>query len=268
MDHKGNKLAAKRAEIQTYYRTRVIVGRYATSPDFNLREIEIDYLQRWLRDGIKVLDVGCGNGYSTLCHASEFNSSFIGIDFVPEMIQAANLMAQEFQLTGQIDFIVGDATELQFPDSTFDVVISERCLLNLPTRDMQWQAMREITRVLKAKGRYLMLEGTLQGLRRLNDMRSMLGLDPIPEADPNYNWFSNKFDEEEMLQVTSTLFGEVECIQRFGMYFFISRVIHPLLVAPDEPKYEAPINRVARQLCSRIPNYEDLGHVALFVFRV
>jgi hypothetical protein len=112
-----------------------------------------------------------------------------------------------------------------------------------------------------------MLEGTLQGLQKLNNVRSMFGLDPIPEAAEEYNWFSNKFDEKEMLRVADTIFQGLEDIQRFGMYYFISRVIHPLLVAPGQPKYDATINAVARRICTQIPNYEDLGHVALFVFR-
>jgi len=262
----STKLDSKSLEIQKYYKSKAGPSYHATSPDFNLREIEIEYLARWLQDGMRVLDVGCGNGYSTLCHATMFRSSFTGIDFVSEMVEQANMLSKEFQLKGQIAFQVGDATQLSFPDGEFDIVISERCLLNLPTRDMQWQAMGEIARVLKPDGLYLMLEGTLQGLRRLNDFRALFGLAPIPDAEPNYNWFSNKFDEEEMLRIATGLFRRLECIQRFGMYYFLSRIIHPLLVAPDQPKYDAAINEVARRICSHIPNYEDMGHVALFVF--
>ena len=51
------------------------------------------------------------------------------------------------------------------------------------------------------------------------------------------------------------------------MYFFIARVIHPLLVAPENPKYDARINTIAQQIAGQMPNFEDMGHVALFVFR-
>ena len=262
-----NKAHSTREEILAYYQARATTDRYATSPDFHLREIEIEYLARWLQDGVKILDVGCGNGYSTLRHAAIFDSSFVGIDFVPEMIEAANKKTRQSQLKGKVEFQVGDVTELQFREGEFDIVISERCLLNLPTREDQWQAMKEIARVLKPEGRYLMLEGTLQGLKRLNEMRTLFGLDPIPEKAAGYNWFSNKFDEEEMFQMAETLFEQLEDIQRFGMYYFISRVLHPLLVAPEQPKYDARINAIARQICGQIPNYKDLGHVALFIFR-
>jgi ubiquinone/menaquinone biosynthesis C-methylase UbiE len=253
--------------IKDYYRARASTKIYATSPDFHLREVEIEFLGRRLRDGISVLDVGCGNGYSTLCFAVQYKSSFVGVDFVPEMVSAAKQLAGQFTLKGACDFQVGDVTQLNFPDASFDMVISQRCLLNLPSKELQWKAMEHIARVLKPGGLYLMLEGTLQGLSKLNDLRAGFGLDPIPEADPKYNSFSNKFDEKEMLAKASAFFKKNEDIQRFGMYYFISRIIHPLMVKPQQPKYDAPINAVARQICSTIPNYQDIGHVALFIFR-
>ena len=262
-----NDLNGKKAEIQEYYRVRADSGRYATSPDFNLREVEIDYLSRWIKDDLYILDAGCGNGYSTLCFASQFVAHFTGVDFVPEMIEQANVLSKDFQPKGKIDFRVGDVTRLEFSDASFDIVVSERCLLNLPTKNDQWQAIREVARVLKPGGLYLMLEGTMQGLQQLNEVRSRFHLDPIPEADPKYNWFSNKFDEDEMIPIALRSFDKLEIIQRFGMYYFISRVINPLLVKPDQPKYDAPINLIARQICAQYPNFEDIGHVALFVFK-
>jgi ubiquinone/menaquinone biosynthesis C-methylase UbiE len=254
-------------DIRQFYRVRATSDPYATSPDFNLREIEIEYISRYLEDGQCVLDVGCGNGYSTLCHAARINSNFCGVDFVPEMIDAAQNLCSRFQLKGTVTFQVGDVTQLSFSSGVFDTVVSQRCLLNLPSRDHQWQALSEIARVLKPGGRYLMLEGTLQGLRKLNCIRAKLGLTPIPEADLKSNWFSNKFEEEEVMEKIRHLFSGLETIQRFGMYYFLSRVVHPLLVAPEEPKYDAPINRIARQICLQIPDFDGLGHVALWVIR-
>jgi ubiquinone/menaquinone biosynthesis C-methylase UbiE len=257
----------KKSEIMGYYRERVDNGKYCTSPDFNLREVEIEHLSKRLKDGIKVLDVGCGNGYSTLSLASKHQSDFTGMDFVPEMITAAKELRKEIPTKGRVEFQVGDVTNIQLPEETFDVVISERCLLNLIDRQQQWQAMRQIAGVLKPGGLYLMLEGTLQGLQKLNAVRQQFGLDSIPEAAQGYNWFSNKFDEEELLAEASTIYSEHVETQRFGMYFFIARVIHPLLVAPENPKYDARINTIAQQIAGQMPNFEDMGHVALFVFR-
>ncbi len=39
-------------EIQAYYRVRASTDKYATSPDFNLREVKSHYISRWLCDDI------------------------------------------------------------------------------------------------------------------------------------------------------------------------------------------------------------------------
>jgi ubiquinone/menaquinone biosynthesis C-methylase UbiE len=254
-------------QIKDYYRQRAGLGNYATSPDFNLREVENDYLSRELADGLAVLDVGCGTGYSTLTHASRWKSAFTGIDFVPEMIEAARSATGRFALRGSVQFAVGDVTQLELADRSMDVVISQRCLLNLPNREAQWTAMEEVARVLRPGGRYLMMEGSLHGLRKLNEARTSFGLEPIPEAEGTYNWFSNKFEDEEMLARARSIFSKVIGVQRFGMYYFISRVIHPLLVSPEAPRYDAPINAVARKICEKMPDFREMGHVALFMFR-
>lgn len=254
-------------DIKKYYNERANNGKYATSPDFNLREVEIYFLSKWLCDGKRVLDVGCGNGYSTLSHAAQFKSDFVGIDFVPEMINSANLLKHQFELSGNIEFVQGDVTSLDFDDESFDIVISERCLLNLPTKDAQWDAIKEISRVTRKNGLYLMLEGSRQGLCGMNEVRSKFNLEPIPEAAESYNWFSNKFDETEMLACAKQYFSSLETVQRFGMYFFISRVIHPLLVEPEQPKYDAKINEIAKNICLQFPDFQGIGHEALFVHK-
>ena len=112
-----------------------------------------------------------------------------------------------------------------------------------------------------------MLEGTLQGLDKLNQIRLRFGLEPIPEADQKTNWFSNKFEEEELSQKIEPLFSSIEKVQRFGTYYFLSRVVHPVLVAPEAPRYDAPINTIARKIALEIPDFEEMGHVALWVLR-
>jgi ubiquinone/menaquinone biosynthesis C-methylase UbiE len=254
-------------EIRGYYRARATADRYATSPDFQLRELEIARIGAHLVPGERVLDLGCGNGYSVFRHAERVDADFLGLDFVPEMVRAAEELRGRFTLRGRVALAVGDATRIDRPDASFDTVVSQRCLLNLPSREAQWQALGEVARVLVPEGRYLMLEGTLQGLRRLNAMRERFDLAPIPEADEKTNWFSNKFDEPELEARLRTLGLRIESVERFGMYFFLARVVHPMLVAPEAPRYDAAINDVARRIAETLPDFDGLGHVALWVLR-
>jgi ubiquinone/menaquinone biosynthesis C-methylase UbiE len=54
---------------------------------------------------------------------------------------------------GKVKVEDGDATALKFADNTFDVVLSNLCLHNIPTRAARDKACREIVRVLKPGGK-------------------------------------------------------------------------------------------------------------------
>src|SRR5437764_9165911 len=98
------------------------------------------------------------------------------------MLEGAAGPMQSFtgKLKSAPSFQQADVRQLTLGDSSFDTVVSERCLLNLPCCDDQWQTIREIHRVLKPGGIYLMVEGTEDGLERLNVVRERMGLAPIP----------------------------------------------------------------------------------------
>src|SRR5215813_6116613 len=108
-------------EIRHYWqeRARKHAGSpAATTDDIYLRQLEISTLIDALRSfGIanaKVLDVGCGDGYSTL-EVSEAvpGAEFVGIDYAVDMIAAAqqNLIKHP-GLADRVAFSAGDVTAL------------------------------------------------------------------------------------------------------------------------------------------------------------
>ncbi|HMK53403.1 MAG TPA: class I SAM-dependent methyltransferase [Methanobacteriaceae archaeon] len=66
-----------------------------------------------------VLVVGSGNGVSAIKIHQFTGCKVTGIDISEEMIKRAR------EKQSEIEFLVGDAENLNFPDKTFDVVISE-----------------------------------------------------------------------------------------------------------------------------------------------
>ncbi|MFH1656260.1 MAG: class I SAM-dependent methyltransferase [Candidatus Nealsonbacteria bacterium] len=250
--------------LKKFYDNLASDKKYATSLDINLRELEIDGIKKYLNDGIRVLDIGCGNGYSTYKHAEEFKIEIIGCDYSDQMIQNAKNLPHHKELKGNISFCCANVLEIPFPDNYFDRVISTRCLMALLDWDLQKNALKELFRVLKPNGLLLLQEGTFQGLEKLNKTREEFGLDPISVYD--YRWPTLKFDESKLISFCKDYY-HLDKIHRFGMYYFISRVIHPLLVYPEAPKNDAEINKIARQIALKIPDYKDLGHLAFFVFR-
>ncbi len=81
----------------------------------------LDGIEAKLKSGIKVADIGCGHGSSTILMAKEFpESEFIGFDFHEPSIKTAQKRAQEAGLDNNIRFEVADSTN--FPGKNYDFV--------------------------------------------------------------------------------------------------------------------------------------------------
>ena len=52
----------------------------------------------------------------------------------------------------------------------------------------------------------------------------------------------------------------------YSTYFVITRVLHPLLVAPQDPRFDAPINKFAREIQDRMDFKPGIGSNTLWVF--
>src|SRR5438093_6552486 len=73
--------------------------------------------------GMKVLDLGCGDGTTALPEA-KLGADVLGVDVAANLVQAGNRRAVEHGLTN-LKFQEGDASNLeQLPDKSFDLVVS------------------------------------------------------------------------------------------------------------------------------------------------
>jgi ubiquinone/menaquinone biosynthesis C-methylase UbiE len=237
-----------------------------TASDYLLREIEIDTAASYMRDDITILDVGCGLGYGPVQYASRFKLKAYGIDYSEKMISGARhlLAEQNLQLRGTVFFQHASAVELPYSTDSFDTVTSSRCLMALLDWELQKKAIVEIHRVLKPGGIFVMMEGTFEGLEKLNCIRNKFGLEDIA-PDGRDRLITLKFHEPELMDFCRPYF-DLERVQRFGMYYFLTRVVQPLLVAPEKPSYEHRLNQVAREIARVIPDFEGIGHLVAFIF--
>lgn len=70
-----------------------------------------------LECGIRVLDIGCGNGVWSIDMAQDYSAStFIGVDI------SDRLFPTKTELPPNCDFVMGNTLKLPFPDNSFDYV--------------------------------------------------------------------------------------------------------------------------------------------------
>src|SRR5205807_4284835 len=76
-----------------------------------------------LKAGMRVLDVACGTG-NVAIPAAKLGCRVTGVDIASNLIEQARARASAEGVTDNTDFVEGDAEELQFPDSSFDAVVT------------------------------------------------------------------------------------------------------------------------------------------------
>ncbi|KZX99558.1 MAG: bifunctional demethylmenaquinone methyltransferase/2-methoxy-6-polyprenyl-1,4-benzoquinol methylase UbiE [Sulfitobacter sp.] len=112
----------------------------------------------WLapRPGQKLLDVAGGTGdvsFKFLGRAGHGHATVL--DLTEPMLVEGRKRAEADSLTGSLDWVVGDAMALPFPDNTFDVYTISFGIRNV-TRPQE--ALNEAYRVLRPGGRLMVLE--------------------------------------------------------------------------------------------------------------
>jgi SAM-dependent methyltransferase len=102
--------------------------------------------------GMKVLDLGCGDG-TTALPAAKLGAEVLGIDIARNLVEAGNKRAAEQGLRN-LKFQEGDASNLeQLPDQAFDLVISIFGAMFAPK---PFDVAREMVRVTRPGGRIVM----------------------------------------------------------------------------------------------------------------
>src|SRR5437762_10079719 len=102
--------------------------------------------------GLKVLDLGCGDG-TTALPAARRGADVLGVDIARNLVEAGNRRAQEHGLTN-LRFQEGDACNLSgLADDMFDLVVSIFGAMFAPR---PFDVAKELVRVTRPRGRIVM----------------------------------------------------------------------------------------------------------------
>lgn len=110
-----------------------------------------------LKGNERVLEIGSGPGALSIELGKLLrDGEIIGIDISESMVKLATQKARELALQ-HVKFLVGDALNLEFPNESFDIVVTSQLLHWI--RDV-CRFLSEIRRVLKADGRIGLISPT------------------------------------------------------------------------------------------------------------
>lgn len=125
------------------YERYLVPGMFAPWADVLVEHAEV-------APGDRVLDLGCGTGVVARRAAESVapDGAVVGLDLNEGMLDATKAASSDVRPA--VDWRPGDATDLSFPDGSFDVVLSQQVLQFVPDPAA---ALSEMHRVLGPDGR-------------------------------------------------------------------------------------------------------------------
>ena len=163
-----------------------VAAQYGDSANFDARvriyelyDVSDERMQRWLfprlrlREGERVLEVGCGAGNLWRDNAERLPArlALTLTDLSPGMLDEAR--ARLAALAPAPDFRPADVQSLPFPDASFDAAIANHMLYHVPDRA---KALAELRRVLRPGGRLIAVTYPWTHLLELRAALEDLGL--------------------------------------------------------------------------------------------
>jgi trans-aconitate methyltransferase len=234
-------------QVREYWERRAATdsGSQSTTMDVYLRDIEFQALASRIEvpQHATIADVGCGDGRTTAKLAARFPSiAFRGIDFCSNMLRIAHGVVEEAKLSNLTTHQQNVCDGLE---GRFDLIFTTRCLINVPSWELQRRALRNIHNALNDGGTYLMVENFIEGHASMNKLRVAFGLPEI--SIRSHNLF---FERRRLLEFLTDMFQVTEEVNISSTYYMVTRVIYSKLCldAGKSPNYFDDHHRLAADL--------------------
>lgn len=213
----------------------------------------------YFNNSSNILELGCGNGYTAHQIFSRCrNFNYAGIDYCEDLIK----LSKDRNIP-DYNFVVGNVLDLGFKNESFDIVFSERCLINLESWENQKRSLSEVFRVLKKGGIYLMIEGFTDGLNNLNEARRVVGLEPVQQK-----FFNTYFVKEYLMHYIKNkfiIYEDPNIVQPnfLSTYYFGRSVLYPAVSINKKLEY----NNKFVEFFSYLQPYGNYSYIQAFIFR-
>jgi 2-polyprenyl-3-methyl-5-hydroxy-6-metoxy-1,4-benzoquinol methylase len=132
----------------------------------------IEPFRKYLRNDMRLLDVGCGNGrLAETLERAGYALDYVGIDGSPELVAVADKRRINLQ-TVRAQFQVVDLTAQNWSETLrdtapFDLILSLAVLHHIPSFALRANVLREIHGLLKAGGIFVMSNWQFMNSTRL-----------------------------------------------------------------------------------------------------
>ena len=184
------------------------------------RPREADYLSLLLdslKEGRRVLDLGCGNGHPIASHIASLGHHVTGVDGSEAMLAIASEKLPDHR------WLHGQMEDFQL-DETFDAVVCWDCLFHLP-RQLYQPVISKIHHWLVPGGRFMVSSGVLVDEHPEGFTDTMFG----------YEFYYDSLSPDDMVSV----------IEKAGFKIILAEVCDP----PDGDRDKGKWATVAEKLC-------------------
>jgi len=218
--------------------------------DINQRDLENKIICSYLNKKMFILEVGCGNGYSTSIFRKlvKFIDAF---DYSKDMINRAKRVYGE----SNNRFFVDNILDPQYLSSNYDMIICVRVLINLRDFSEQEKALLRIASLIKQGRIVILIEGFKDGFAEINKLRQKIGLPPIQPADINF--YSRVEDLRQVIEQNFLIEEEFH----LGSYDYLTRVVYPLFIGSENVRHNTKYHEKSKLLAS-IHNPPDLKSIS------
>lgn len=134
-------------------------------------QTRLDRIVAYIGDGVKLLDVGCGNGrLAERIEKEGRRVQYVGVDASPELIAIASAHKSRLHRVAA-EFRVADITQTDWGaplrGELFDIALALAVLHHVPSFDLRVAVLREIHMLLQPGGKFIMTNWHFERNERL-----------------------------------------------------------------------------------------------------